>query len=154
MQTNFEKLTTKDIKWIADEVQNSKCHDFEKLGIPRANFKKIRIDDSSEKIIYSEISDSIRSVVIDCRYNRIENITFYGSIDISPDQLFNIFKHYRESYSIKDDLYFYFFNEEKKQGDFILSFFDPSHNRVKVDEPGKNISNITLSWPATSMVFL
>jgi hypothetical protein len=67
-------------------------------------------------------------------------------IEITAKDLYFLFGNYREAYSFKDDLYFYFFNENNKLGNFRLSFFDPSHNQVDIINNEFGLSNLILAW--------
>jgi hypothetical protein len=105
-----------------------------------------KVNDGYYKIIIEKVSDNIKTVVIDCDSNKIRSIAFYGSLNIQAKEIINLFKYYREHYSIRDDLYFYFFNEEKKSKDYFLSFFVSSFERNKIQVSDERLSNVTLSW--------
>ncbi|ULQ55429.1 hypothetical protein KJS94_12330 [Flavihumibacter rivuli] len=104
------------------------------------------ISDTYNKIIVRDVSDSINTIVFDCRENKIEAISFIGNIKISPKELFEKFKQYREAYSIRDDLYFYFFNENRQFGPVKISFFEPTHKQLQGSSETKYLANLTLSW--------
>lgn len=104
------------------------------------------VNDYYNKIIVRNVSDSIQTVIIDCKKNKIETVSFHGLIKICSKDLFEVYNNFREGYSMRDDLYFYFFNEDKKFGGYKLSFFEPSHKEVNIHESEKSLSNLTLSW--------
>ena len=131
------------INTITDKIKNSDCRSV--LDILNGEVEKQKINDNYYKIILREVSDYIKVIIIDCKANSVQAISFNGTINISPKQLFEMFKNYREGYSIRDDLYFYFFNEDKKNGDYTLSFFDPLHKQVDIIENNEYLSNLTIS---------
>lgn len=135
-----------DIKSISDQVeQNGRdCNDF--LNIVKGEVEFQKVNENYNKIIIRNASSSIRTIIIDCKENKIEAVSFNGTIQISPKDLFEMYKHYRQGHSVRDDLYFYFFNEDKKLGDCRVSFFEPSNNQINVMEDVKSLSNLTLNW--------
>jgi hypothetical protein len=85
-------------------------------------------------------------VIVDCKQHKIKAISFNGFIAIHPNELWEVFKNYRKGYSLRDDLNFYFFNEDKKNGNYTLSFFLPSLKEFNIQESDEHLSNLTLSW--------
>jgi hypothetical protein len=104
------------------------------------------INESTYTILIEDISKSLSTVFIGCQNSKIASVTFYGAIEITPKQLLNIYNKPREAYSFRDDLYFYLFNEDRTSGNFILSFFDPSHKKIDVENTNEELSNLTVSW--------
>ena len=135
-----------DIKSIVNEIERSNCDCNALLSVVKGEIEDQPVNDNYNKIIVRNVSDSILTVIIDCKKNKIEAVSFHGLIKISSKELFEMYKHYREGYSMRDDLYFYFFNEDKKFGDYRLSFYEPSHNQVNIHESEESLSNLTLSW--------
>jgi hypothetical protein len=103
-------------------------------------------DEKHLTTIVKDISESISAIVIGSAHSKIYSITIYGSIEITPKDLYVLFGSYREAYSFKDDLYFYFFNENNKTSNFRLSFFDPSNNQVDIVNSEVSLSNLILAW--------
>ncbi len=134
------------IKFIVNEIERRNCDCNALLSMIKGEIENQPVNDSYNKIIIRNVSDSILTVIVDCKKNKIETVSFHGLINISPKELFKIYKHCREGYSMRDDLYFYFFNEDKELGDYRLSFFNPIHNQVNIQENGESLSNLTLSW--------
>jgi ABC-type xylose transport system substrate-binding protein len=135
-----------DIKVIADWIENNKYDCNGVLSLLNGEIENQRVSDGYNKIIIRKVSGSILAAIVDCKDNEIKAISFNGSIDINPKELFMMFENYREGYSIQDDLYFYFFNEDKQKGNYEISFFEPSHKQVNIYESEENISNLTLTW--------
>lgn len=135
-----------DIKSIVNEIERSNCDCNALLSMVKGEIENQQVNDYYNKIIVRNVSDSILTIIIDCNKNKIEAVGFHGLIKISSKELFEMYKYYREGYSMRDDLYFYFFNEDKKFGDYRLSFFEPSHGQVNIHKSEESLSNLTLSW--------
>src|SRR4051812_45899538 len=101
------------VKDVAHFVENNYYDCNTLLNAIKGKVTNQRISDNANSIIIEGVSDKIATIVIGCNDNMITYITFYGLIDINPKELSLLFKDSRESYSIRDDLYFYFFNEDK-----------------------------------------
>lgn len=140
------QISMTDVKEIAHEIQKINYDCNELPGLISGEIKYQRVNDTYSKIIIEKVSDNIKTAVIDCDSGKIKSIVFYGSLNIQAKEIFSLFKDYREHYSIYDDLYFYFFNEEKKSGNYILSFFDSSPKKNKIQESEEHLSNLMLSW--------
>ncbi|HWK02985.1 MAG TPA: hypothetical protein VNS58_05115 [Puia sp.] len=140
------QISTSNIEEIAHEIQgiDYDCNALSHLISGEIKYQKV--NDAYYKIIIEKVSNDIKTVVIDCAANKIKSIAFYGSLNIQAKEIFSFFKNYREHYSIHDDLYFYFFNEEKKSGSYIVSFFDSSPKRNKIQESDEHLSNLMLNW--------
>lgn len=140
------QISINDIQEIAKEIEkiNYDCNELSHLF--SGEIKQQKVSDFHNKIIIERVSDKINTVVIDCTENKIRSIAFYGSMNIQVDETFNFFKDYREQYSIHDDLYFYFFNEEKIVGTYIVSFFTSSSKKNGKLESKEQLSNLILSW--------
>jgi hypothetical protein len=110
------------------------------------NCKEQIISPDYSKLIIGGVSTSINSVVIDCKNGKIETMTFCGSLGLSAEHLFSLYKHYREAYAPRDEFYFYFFNESRTDDSPIVSFFEPNHNQVNVKTANGSLSNLTIKW--------
>jgi hypothetical protein len=140
------QISITKIEEIANEIQkiNYDCNELRGLISGEINYQKV--NDTYNKIIIEKVSDTIKTVVIDCDSSKIKSIAFYGSLNIQAKELFYLFKIYREHYSIYDDLYFYFFNEKKSSGNYILSFFESSAKKNRIKESDEHLSNLMFSW--------
>lgn len=131
---------------MVEEVQRNH-HDCNCLisSIP-GDVQNIKVNDKYEKTIVRNVSESITMIIIDCRESKIEAISFHGNIKISPKDLYEMYKKYREAHAVKDNLYFYFFNENKEKGNYRISFFEPSNMQVQVMNDTNTLSNLTLTF--------
>jgi hypothetical protein len=139
-------LSINNIKSIAENIEKSDYDCNRQLRDLNGDIETQVIDENYKKLIIRNMSGNVRAIVIDCKSDRIKAISFNGIIEISPKKLWEIYKTYREAYSIRDDLYFYFFNEDKKQGNYVLSFFEPTHRAVNISKNDEYLSNVMLSW--------
>jgi hypothetical protein len=142
----IDKISLASIKEIISfvDAENFDCKCL--LKITEGQVSAQQASGSINSLIIKSVSDTIATIVVGCVINKIQSITFYGDIDITPSELYSEFVNYRENYLLKDDFYFYIFNEDKKSGNYILSFFEPSHIQVNVAESHESLSNIILSW--------
>ena len=142
----FHKISIADINILSNIIErnNFDCNCLHEILPGQIEIQKINHDNS--KIIIKNISEDISVAVVDCTNNKIKNILFNGVIDINPQELVLVFGTFREGYSIYDDLYFYFFNEDRKNGNYVISFFDPFHNSINIQDSEESLSNIALSW--------
>lgn len=128
-------------KFIIDLKNNqNKCKSIEGVFLGES-FVQI-VNSSYKKIVIKNTEHSISDVVIDCINENVHAITFYGKLDISPFGLVQKFRKYREDYSFRDELYFYFFNEDSIGGDFSLSFFKTDNSTIDFDVT--NLDNLTI----------
>jgi hypothetical protein len=134
------------IEEIAREVEkkNLACQTLSKLLNGETTTQKVT--DLYFKIITRKVSESIDTVIVDCQSNSVKAITFYGSLDIRPIEVFEFFKDYREHYSIHDDLYFYYFSAGKNGGKYVVSFFEASGNKIDPRKGNEKLGNLTISW--------
>ena len=142
----ISQISITSIDEIVHEIQriNYSCNELPHLI--NGELKTQKINQMYKKIIIEKVSDNIKTIVVDCNSNKIKSIAFYGVLNIQPKDIFSFYKHYRQHYSVRDDLYFYFFNEERALGNYFLSFFtrSPEENGIKYShEP---LSNLMLSW--------
>ena len=135
-----------DIKAIADQIEAGDYNSEILLSNINGKTEIQKVEDAYDKFIIRNVSASILAIIIDCKKGKIKAISFNGFLGIKPKELFTMFGDYREGYSAKDDLYFYFFNENKKVGNFIVSLFEPSHKQINIHESNQALSNLTLSW--------
>lgn len=140
------QISTSKIEEFAQEIEKINFDCKEILHLISGEIRHQKVNDVYNKIIFEKVSDNIKTVVIDCEANKIKAIAFYGSLNIKFKEIFDLFKTYREHYSIHDDLYFYFFNEEKILRNYIVSFFDPSSKKGKIQESNEQLSNLMLTW--------
>lgn len=142
----IDQIFVNTIKAIAQEVESHDYNCDSILANMKGEVQTQKINNTLDKIIVRNVSDSITTIIIDCKAGKITAITFNGSIAINAKELFEMFKDYRERYSVRDDLYFYFLNESKENGSYTLSFFEPSHKHINAHESDEALTNITLSW--------
>lgn len=135
-----------DLKSIIKEIEDSYRDCNALLNVFKGEIENQQVNEYYNKIIVRNVSDSILTVIIDCKKNIIESVSFHGSIKISAKELIGMYRKFREGYSMRDDLYFYFFNEDKGFGDYKLSFYEPLHSQVNINESEESLSNLTLSW--------
>ncbi|MBV4360368.1 hypothetical protein [Pinibacter aurantiacus] len=140
------QITINDIKVIVDRIESGNYDCSNALDFMHGKIENQKINDDYNKVIIRSESGNVKVIIIDCIKNIIKAISFNGSIDISPNELLEMFTNYREEYSSHDDLYFYLFNDDKKKGRYTLSFFEPSHKQVNVHQNDEWLSNLTLSW--------
>ena len=117
------------------------------LNVVHGDVSTQKINEEQLTTIVSNVSDTIATIVVGSVNSKIKSIVFYGLIPITPKDVFQSFGKFREAYSFRDDLYFYFFNEANEQGSFRLSFFEPSHNKVDVPADETGLSNLFIAWP-------
>jgi hypothetical protein len=142
-------ITKIDIDQLWEIVQLIEKNNHDPLSLTTAlqgDILKQVINKNDYSIIIRNISESLSAVVIGCNDDKISVVTFYGTIYITPEQVFNIYKTYKETYSYRDDLHFYFFNDNKGIENHKLSFFDPTHKKLIVEDNRDNLSNLTISW--------
>ncbi|HEY4063617.1 MAG TPA: hypothetical protein VGM30_17035 [Puia sp.] len=140
------QISTSNIEDIVHDIQEMD-YDCNKLSrIVTGEIKYQKVSDTYNKIIIERVSDNIKTVIIDCVEGKIKSIAFYGSLNIQIKEIFNLFKNYREYYSVHDDLYFYIFNEEQRVGNYVLSFFDPSPKKNEIQDSNEYLFNLILSW--------
>ncbi|SFP79718.1 hypothetical protein [Parafilimonas terrae] len=142
----ISQIKIEDIQTIYFLIESNNYSCNRLIEIIDKNVTTQKINENESTIILNKVSENISTIVLGCEISRIKTITFYGNINVTPKELWNIFKKYREGYSIHDDLYFYFFNEDKESRNYILSFFDPSHKQVDIYNSNEHLSNITLTW--------
>ena len=142
----IEDLFINDIKIIAERIEGNKFNCDCIYEILTGEIQIQQINDEYKKIIIRNISRNINMVVVDCIRNEVKSLSLNGNLNINPTELYQMFSNFREVFSVHDNLFFYFFNEDKKNGKCIVSFFEPSHKKINVVETVKNISNVTLSW--------
>jgi hypothetical protein len=142
----ISQIFINDIKVITNNIENCDYDCGYVLSMMNGKIESQKVSDNYDKIIIREISSSILTVIIDCKEKKIRSISFNGYIDINPKELFLMYADYREGYSIRDNMYFYFFNEDRKKGNYTISFFEPSHKQVDIHKSDENLSNILLSW--------
>jgi hypothetical protein len=141
----IDQIFAADIELIANMIEknNNDCHSI--LSSVNGEVERQHIDVGYDKVIVRNVSDKITMAVIDCKEQKIKSITFYGKIEISRKELLEMFPTYRKAMSFRDNLYFYFFNEEKRERNYIVSFSeDPAYSYDSNSRKG--ISNLTLSW--------
>lgn len=139
-------MNIKEILTIADKVQNQHFDCNEILRLFSGTIEYQKVDDNYYKSIIRDIPNSTLTVIVDCKNKRVISISFNGSLNITGNDIFKLFGNYRESYSIRDDLYFYFFHEDKKNFNYKISFFEPSHKPMNIQKSDELISNLILSW--------
>lgn len=100
------------------------------------------VNNNYKKIIVKNKEHSIKEVMIDCINDKVNAITLYGKLNISPSELLEKFKKYRETYSIRDELYFYFFNEDLIGEEYSFSFFKSDNSKIDFDV--MHLDNLTI----------
>lgn len=83
--------------------------------------EKQYISDNWEKYILKNVSDSIKTVVLDCVNNNLKTIAFYGTLQISFNDLLSIYVKYRRVYASYDEITQFFFNEDKSKGAYVIT---------------------------------
>lgn len=142
---NYEELQR-----VIDLMEDNGNCEIERLrSIFPGKVKVQIINEHSSTFIFEGVSKLISTIVVGCQDGKICSITFYGEIEISPEDLYSRYKIFSDSYSYRDDLHFYIFNEDKAQGNYILPFFEPSHEKIDVERNNNNLSNVTIAWPRT-----
>lgn len=142
----LDEISIVTIELIVDEIRSNNFDCNSLLGSFKKGIEYHNLNDEYTKIVVRDMSKTINVTVMDCKNDKIQSISFYGSISITPIALLEKYKQYREAYSARDDLYFYFFNEDKLIGDYRISFFDSPNNRISVNNNPTNLSNLTIDW--------
>jgi len=140
------QITIDSIVVIGQQILNSgqKCSSIDHLI--KGERKDQKINDDYNKIIFYNVSSDIKTVVIDCMHDTIESITVYGTLNVTPRQLYLKYNNFRETYSVHDDLYFYFFNYDKNDAKYSISFFEPNHRKINVEQDNERLYNIQINW--------
>ena len=140
------QVTIDSIAMIGQEILTAK-RKFNKIAyLVEVQRRDQKVNDNYIKIIFGNVSAEISTVVIDCVQNRVASLAFYGTLSVTPVQLSMKYGHCREAYSVHDDLYFYYFNSEKKLIEYSISFFEPNHQKINVERNNESLSNILLNW--------
>jgi hypothetical protein len=80
--------------------------------------------DNETLIKIKEEDSAVKAIVITYQQRpQIASITFYGKLSMTFGDLISVCGLYRYAYSHYDDSYFYFFNESKSIGSFVVSTF-------------------------------
>ena len=75
------------------------------------NIGLLKIDNGFGTTFYSPINPLFRSISLNQVDNKIVGIELIGDFNISINELEVLFGEYREQFSSRDEMYFYFFNE-------------------------------------------
>lgn len=66
-----------NMKSIVAEIEQSSCDCNSLLDIVKGEIEFQKVTDNYDKIIVRNISDSIRTIIIDCKGNKIDTVSFY-----------------------------------------------------------------------------
>lgn len=140
----LNEISLSTINWIIGQASG----DSDKLNTFFNSLKGEReyqhINAGYTKIIIRNISEHINHIVVDFKNNKIASLYFQGNISVTPDELLQKFGQYREFFSVRDDLYFYFFNENRRLGNCQISFYEPSGTRIPIKENSNRLLNISI----------
>jgi hypothetical protein len=142
-------ISIKNLSEVQDIIRFVQDHSFDlNIFLAKVNgeVSTQKIDEEHLTTIIRKVSNTISTIIIGSVDSKIKTIAFYGSIQITPKDIFHLFGKFREAYSFKDDLYFYFFNETKEQGNFKLSFFEPSHHKLDIANNESGLDNLFVAW--------
>ncbi|WP_346320982.1 hypothetical protein [Chitinophaga sp. YIM B06452] len=142
----MDRIGIDDIKVLSDKVRINGFGVTAILGLFKGQVAINELPGGRKKIVLRDVSNQIKTIVIDCEGEEIKSMTFSGSIDITFKEFSDKYGEYRETYSRYDDLYFYFFNEAKSYGDYTVSFYQPLRHQVNTSSDTNHITNLTLSW--------
>lgn len=104
-----------------------------------------KVNNSTLKLIVTK-SKINAMIVIDSTNALINGIALYGKFEITPIDLLTYFETYRESYSFRDELYFYYFNENKFKGNYKLYYCDANRFNGSNETSHNDVENIIISW--------
>lgn len=119
---NYFRLDKGNIENIA---RNLKSHEFSKTACIEAFHgvvERQKISNSWEKYVIKIDERSIRAVVIDTINERVKSIAFYGTFQISFNDLVLIYNEFRRFYSPYDEITQFFFNENSSKGDYVIIY--------------------------------
>lgn len=80
----------------------------------------IKVDNGFGTVFYKPKNNYFNSISISSKKNKITHVDFFGNFNFTYKQLISKYGNYREHYSPRDNLYFYFFNENKVRSNFSI----------------------------------
>lgn len=113
------QIKTDNIEGIANAFQDDRISCSAVKDVFGGTIEEYDVGKNGKKIIVRS-QTSIKAIVIDCINGKIESIAFYGSLQISFNDLIAIFGNYRSIYSTYDETTQFFFNEGKSKGNYVI----------------------------------
>lgn len=100
---NSLKKKRTDIKSLIDEIGSNPSYAEERIILKQGSF--------------------YNTCVIDFANKEVQAITFYGNVNITINDLVEIYGNYSQKFVPHDDIYDFYFNQDKSEGNFIIRIF-------------------------------
>ena len=122
---------------------------FEINKIYEGSAETIVISSLKKKLIITPHSKKVRKIIVDCENDKVIAISFIGSLSIAAADIISTYGQPKESYSFRDELYFYSFEMLRGAYKYLIYFYEPSHKKFDFssDESIQNINIQILNYP-------
>jgi len=101
------------------------------------------ISSFKKKLIITSYSKEPKTIIVDCENDKITAISFIGSLSISASNIISTYGQPKESFSFRDELYFYSFEIIRGTYKYLICFYEPSHEKFDFSTD-KSIPNINI----------
>ncbi len=138
------KIGKSNLKPLAAYLSSKKSGCNELLREFQCNVEKYQIDENISKYVIRNYSEFISAVIVDCKSTIINQITFYGLLDVTYKQIEELYGIGRVVYVPYDEGEHVFFNEDKINGDYSVKYLIVGTEKVSTHWEDKKLENLSI----------